>query len=370
MHIETEPQLDFKDVLIRPKRSFLSSRSEVSLIKEYKFRSGRYQWRGVPIAAANMDTVGTFSMARELAKSQCMTALHKHYEEDRLVEFFNKKESADEMDLLANNRHSMQHSLYSMGILDKDYEKFERVLSKVGTWRHGVKDEDNYGIKMVCIDVANGYMQSFVNFCRKFREAHPDLIVMAGNVVTGDIVEELIFSGVDIVKIGIGPGSACTTRRVAGVGRSQLSAIIETADAAHGLGGHIVSDGGCVVPADLAKAFGAGADFVMLGGMLSGHDESELEPYDRNGEKYVRFYGMSSAEAMEKHAGGVAVHRAAEGKSVEIKYRGGVSGSMSEILGGLRSACSYVGAKNLKELPKRTTFYKVSMQTNDAFGNF
>lgn len=368
MRIENELQLDFKDVLIRPKRSFLSSRSEVSLVKNYQFKWAKYKWTGVPIIAANMDTVGTISTAKVLAKHHCMTALHKHYTVEQLVDFFGPKSSEEDRKLLKENKHSMQHSFYSMGIVDKDLEKFEQVLSKVGYWRHDLPDEENYGIKMVCIDVANGYMQSFVDFCRKFREKHPDLIIMAGNVVTGDIVEELVFSGIDIIKVGIGPGSACTTRKVAGVGRSQLSAVIETADAAHGLKGQVCSDGGCTVPADLSKAFGAGADFVMLGGMLAGHEECELEAIEKNGEKFFKFYGMSSEEAMNKHSGGVAKHRAAEGKCVEIPNRGQIEDTIVSILGGIRSACTYVGAKNLKELPKRTTFYRVTMQTNDVFG--
>ena len=368
MKIETELQLDFKDVLIRPKRSTLTSRSEVSLIKEYKFRNAKYSWKGVPVIAANMDTVGTMSMARALAKHQCMTALHKHYTVEQLIEFFSKKTSPEEKELLKHNQHALQHSFYSMGIVQKDLDKFDEVLSKVGYWRHDLPDEENFGIKMVCIDVANGYMETFIDFCKKFRAAHPDVILLAGNVVTGDITEQLLLDGVDIVKVGIGPGSACTTRKVAGVGRSQLSAVIDTADAAHGLKGHIMSDGGCVVPADLSKAFGAGADFVMLGGMLAGHSESELTPIERDGKVYLRFYGMSSAEAMNKHSGGVAKHRAAEGKSIEMEHKGEVEQTISMILGGVRSACTYVGAKNLKELPKRTTFYRVTMQTNDVYG--
>jgi GMP reductase len=307
-------------------------------------------------------------MSKILANYHCMTALHKHYSIDQLIEFFGKKDSIEDKALLKANKHPMQHSFYSMGIVEKDLQKFEEVLSKVGYWRHDIPDEENFGIKMVCIDVANGYMQSFVDFCKKFRETHPDLIIMVGNVVTGDIVEELIFSGADIVKVGIGPGSACTTRKIAGVGRSQLSTVIDTSDAAHGLKGLVCSDGGCTVPADLSKAFGGGADFVMLGGMLAGHTESELEPLEKNGKKYLKFYGMSSEEAMEKYSGGVAKHRSAEGKCVEIEHRGEAEDTIVSVLGGIRSACTYVGAKNLKELPKRTTFYRVTMQTNDIFG--
>lgn len=370
MQIIDSIQLDFKDVLIEPKRSSLSSRSEVSLIREYSFGENKPSWKGVPIIAANMDTVGTMSMAKSLASFECMTALHKHYSIDELVQFFGKDDSDAGKELLTNNKHHLQHTFYSMGITKSDLAKFEAVLNKVGYWREGVADSDNYGVKMVCIDVANGYMQSFVDFCKDFSQKHPKIILMAGNVVTGNIVEELSFCGVDIVKVGIGPGSVCTTRKVAGVGRPQLSAIIDTSDSAHGLNKRVCGDGGCTVPADVSKAFGAGADFVMLGGMLAGHQESELKmEVNSKGENILKFYGMSSSEAMSKYSGGVAKYRASEGKVVEIPYRGYVEETIMDILGGVRSTCTYVGAKNLKELPKRTTFYRVSMQTNDVFGH-
>jgi GMP reductase len=192
---------------------------------------------------------------------------------------------------------------------------------------------------------------------------------MAGNVVTGEMTEELILSGADIVKVGIGPGSVCTTRKMTGVGYPQLSAIIDCADAAHGLEGLVCADGGCTVPGDLAKAFGAGADFVMLGGMLAGHDQSESEKIEINGETFLRFYGMSSDTAMKRHSGGVAEYRASEGKTVEIPYRGDIEGTLQDILGGIRSACTYTGAKRLKELSKRTTFVRVTQQINNVFGN-
>lgn len=364
MQIKQDLQLDFKDVLIEPKRSSLSSRSEVSLIKNYKFAHSEYEWKGVPIIAANMDTVGTMTMAKALAEYQCMTALHKYYSIEQLIDFFGKKTKKTDLELIEQNKHAIQHSFYSMGIVQKDIEKFEKVIENVGYW----DNKNQSGIKMVCVDVANGYMQSFVDFCANFRKKHPKIILMAGNVVTGNIVEELIFNGVDILKVGIGPGSACTTRKIAGVGRPQLSTIIDTVDAAHGLSGHICSDGGCTVPADLSKAFGANADFVMLGGMLAGHKESEMEPFEKDGKQFLKFYGMSSTEAMNKYSGGVAEYRASEGKVVEIPYRGEVQNTIQEILGGVRSACTYVGAKNLKELPKRTTFYRTTIQTNDIYG--
>ena len=241
-----------------------------------------------------------------------------------------------------------------MGISDKDLSKFDNVYTMVGNKQ-----------MRVCIDVANGYTQQFVDFIYKFRDRYPYVLLMAGNVVTPEMTEELILAGVDMVKVGIGPGSVCTTRKMTGIGYPQLSAVIECADAAHGLKGHIIADGGCSVPGDVVKAFAAGADFVMLGGMLAGHKEGG------NGiGGSVRFYGMSSNTAMDLHNGGVANYRASEGKTVEIPYRGPVAKSLNDIFGGLRSACTYVGAGELKELSKRTTFIRVTQQLNNSLNAY
>ena len=341
MHIDREPKLDFADVLIRPKRSALPSRAEVDIAREFKFKHSQHRYRGIPIIAANMDTVGTFEMARALTPFGLSVALHKHYDESELAAFFRTQEVKS-------------GAFYSMGITKNDLEKFERVRDRVGD-----------AIAYVCIDVANGYTEAFVRFVEKFRENHPKLTIMAGNVVTGEMTEELILSGADIVKVGIGPGSVCTTRNMTGVGYPQLSAVIECADAAHGLDGRICADGGCSAPGDIAKAFGGGADFVMLGGMLAGHEECAGEVVEQNGERYQRFYGMSSRTAMEKYAGGVADYRAAEGKEVLVKIRGPLTNTVQEILGGVRSACTYVGARTLKEFTKRTTFVRVSSRSGE-----
>lgn len=344
MHIEHDRKLDFRDVLIRPKRSALPSRAEVDVIRAFTFKHSGVRYRGVPVIAANMDTVGTFAMARALAPSRLSVALHKHYGVDELAAFFRKLKVKS-------------NAFYSMGITPADLDKFERVKRRAGA-----------AIQYVCIDVANGYTESFVKFVARFRERWPGLTIMAGNVVTGEMTEELILSGADIVKVGIGPGSVCTTRVMTGVGYPQLSAVIECADAAHGLEGRICADGGCTSPGDIAKAFGGGADFVMLGGMLAGHDECAGEVIEQGAERFMRFYGMSSRTAMDKYAGGVARYRASEGKEVLVPYRGAVADTLQDILGGLRSACTYVGARTLKELTKRTTFVCVGAESNEVFG--
>lgn len=338
MRIIEDVKLDFKDVLILPKRSSLNSRKEVSLKRYFKFRSGN-EWFGVPIIAANMDGVGTLDMDLQLAKMDLMVALTKHIKDTDLVDRF---------------KLHLNSSIYSMGISDADLNKFDNVYNVVGNRR-----------MRVCIDVANGYTQSFVEFIQKFRDRYPHVVLMAGNVVTPEMTEELILSGVDIVKVGIGPGSVCTTRKMTGIGYPQLSAIIECADAAHGLKGHIIADGGCTVPGDIVKAFAAGADFVMLGGMLAGHREGGASAFGTN-----QFYGMSSDTAMDLHNGGVAEYRSSEGKTVEIPYRGEVTPTIREILGGLRSACTYVGASELKELSKRTTFVRVTQQLNQSLSKY
>jgi GMP reductase len=348
MHIEESIKLDFKDVLIRPKRSNLTSRSQVDIQREFVFHHSRRKYHGIPVIAANMDTTGTMEMARALGGQGLSVALHKHYSEEELATFFR---SVPDSGLPAST------AFYSMGISKADFDKFAAVKERTGD-----------AIEYVCIDVANGYTETFINFVKKMRNAFPHVTIMAGNVVTGDITEELILAGADIVKVGIGPGSVCTTRKMTGVGYPQLSAVLECADAAHGLGGQICADGGCAVPGDLAKAFGAGADFVMLGGMLAGHDECAGDVIERDGKKLKRFYGMSSSVAMEKYAGGVAQYRASEGKEVLLEYRGPVAGTLQDILGGIRSACTYVGAHKLKELTKRTTFVRVTQQLNEVFG--
>lgn len=342
MRIEYDMKLDFKDVLIRPKRSILQSRSEVSLEREFRFRHAGVTWKGIPIIAANMDHTGTFSMAHALAEHGLMTALDKFIPIEEWKTFA-KQNPAD-----------IASCFISVGITEQDFEKLREILKVVP-------------VSMICLDVANGYTERFVKFLERLRNTYPDKIIMAGNVVTGEMVEELILSGADIVKIGIGPGSVCTTREKTGVGYPQLSAIIECADAAHGLSGHVCADGGCVTPGDVAKAFAAGADFIMLGGMLSGHDECFGDIIEKEGKRYKRFYGMSSTEAMERHHGSVALYRASEGRSVNVPYRGPVKNTVLDILGGVRSTCTYVGANRLKELSKRTTFIRVTKQLNEVF---
>jgi len=301
MRIEEDIKLDYSDVLFRPKRSTLHSRKDVELKRTYKFKYSNHEWSGIPIMTANMDGVGELEIAKSLSKFEMITTLTKQH------------------DIKIIKRCSYIKSIYphlalSTGTGDKDFKRIQEILK-------------NYSFfQFICIDVANGYSDHFSKFVKSVREQYPTKTIIAGNVVTADMTQELILSGADIVKVGIGPGSVCTTRIQTGVGYPQLSAVIECADAAHGLGAHIIADGGCTCPGDIAKAFGGGADFVMLGGMFAGHDEGKGKIVKKNGSKYVEFYGSSSDTANEKHYGGLLNYRSSEGKTVSVKYRGKVKG--------------------------------------------
>ena len=382
MRIDQDLKLDYKDVLIRPKRSTLKSRREVTLKRGFTFRNyepdfpdniKHEHYRGVPIMASNMDGVGTFEMADTLAEGSIFTCLVKTYSADELIDYFD-----------SNMPKRTENVAMSIGTSDDDWCKLE-IVSAI------VKDR----LKYLCMDIANGYSDHFAQHVRKVREAFPHLVIIAGNVVTGEMTEELILAGADIVKVGIGPGSVCTTRIQTGVGYPQLSAVIECADAAHGLGGHIIADGGCTCPGDVAKAFAGGADFVMLGGMLAGHDEGGgevIEKFYKTSEwvkdvmtvdkiersswsdkierkKFVAFYGMSSDAANTKHFGGLKDYRSSEGREVLVPYRGSVLDTVQDLLGGIRSTCTYAGAMKLKQLSKCTTFVRCTQQFNAVYAN-
>ena len=382
MRLEEDIKLDYKDVLIRPKRSTLKSRKQVKLLRGFTFRNyvpdfpeniDDVHCTGIPIMASNMDGVGTFEMADTLAKKSIFTCLVKTYSADELIEFFNTD------DYLRTN-----HVAMSIGTSDDDWCKLQSVIALA-----------DGNLKYVCMDIANGYSEHFAQHVKKVRDAFPHIVIIAGNVVTGEMTEELILNGADIIKVGIGPGSVCTTRIQTGVGYPQLSAVIECADAAHGLGGHIIADGGCTCPGDVAKAFAAGADFVMLGGMLAGHDEGGgevIEKFYKTGEwvkdvmtidtiertswsdkierkKFVAFYGMSSDAANTKHFGGLKDYRSSEGREILVPYRGEVAQTIQDLLGGIRSTCTYAGALKLKQLSKCTTFVRCTQQFNAVYAS-
>ncbi len=334
MRVNRDFKLDFDDVLIRPKRSTLSSRRLVDLNRKFTFRHSEDVWEGIPVIAANMDTTGTFEIADSLKKEKMLTAIHKFYSLD------------DWAKAIKSNQIELEHCAVTFGVEEAESaEEFFNFLKKNNLDKP----------KFICLDVANGYTELFLDLVKRIRENFNNPLI-AGNVVTGEMTEALILAGADIVKIGIGPGSVCTTRTVTGVGYPQLSAIIECADAAHGLRGHVISDGGCSTPGDVAKAFGAGADFVMLGGMFAGHEESGGELIEKDGKKYKQFYGMSSDTAMERYYGDIKNYRASEGETISLEYKGPIDKTVQQILGGLRSAATYVGAKDIKNLPKCTTF--------------
>ena len=347
MRIESDLKLDYKDVLLKPKRSKLTSRKDVDMEREFKFLNSGKEFTGIPIIASSMDGVGTFSMAKILQNYKMLTVLRKHYEPE---DWDNAVASGLDLSYVSictgTNRIWDEYA--------PDFLTLKVVLEKYPE------------IPFITIDVANGYHENFVDFVAQMREELPEQTIIAGNVITAEMTEELILRGADIVKCGIGPGSVCMTRLMTGVGIPQFSGIIECADAAHGVGGQVIADGGCVYPGDVAKAFGAGSDFVMLGGMLAGHEESEIDILDGK----MEFYGMSSDRAMEIHGARKDGYRGAEGKEIKIPYKGKVEDTMTEIIGGVRSACTYIGATKIKDMPKCATFVQVLQQENQVFNLF
>lgn len=372
--IINDTKLDFDDVLIKPKRSTLNSRSQVCIQREFKFRYSPRKLVAIPIVVANMDTVGTFAMAKSLAHHQAITCLHKHYSKQQYIDFY--KQDLVNKDLV----------FYSVGTSEKDIQQAIEVFGAL---------EHHQSYPNICLDVANGYTEQFVKTAYRLRQLFPQSIIMAGNVVTQEMTEELIIHGkVDIVKVGIGSGSVCTTRLKTGVGYPQLSAVMECADAAHGLGAHICSDGGCKCVGDVCKAFGGNSDFVMLGSMFAGCEECEGEweyeylcqlvdnnkevhsewwqPFDpgqswNKRKKTLKYYGMSSEQAMNKHHNGVAKYRTAEGKCVTVPYKGVAEEVLQDIYGGIRSACTYIGADKIKDFGKKTTFIMVNNTHNKIY---
>lgn len=347
MRIENEIKLDFSDVLIKPKRSTLTSRADVILEREYSFKYSPKKWSGIPIIAANMDATGTFSMAQALAPYKMVTALHKHY-------------SIDELETFLKEFNQPQRIAYTTGIRDEDFAKLKAVKER------GLEKYFDF----IILDVPNGYLERFSDAVQKTRESFLEHIIAAGNVVTNEITEQLILSGADIVKVGIGSGAVCTTRRKTGVGYPQLSAVIECADAAHGVKGLIISDGGAVYPSCIAKAFCGGADFLMTGSMLAGFEQSGGELVEINGKKFKQHIGSSSREALDKNYGGGGTHRASEGRNVLIPYKGDINPFILDVLGSLRSTGTYIGADKLKEFSKRATFIRVNNQLNHSLEKY
>lgn len=413
MKIVEDVKYDFQDVLLLPKRSKVNSRKDVVLDRGLVMKHSDRKYVGVPIIAANMDHTGTIEMANALKPFRIGIALHKFYDIDTLTSYFQQPDSN-------------QRTFYTLGTSSQDFDKFETFMQSMPTeFKEQVR---------VCVDIANGYSRQLIDTVNKIRSAYPQSIIMAGNVVTPDVTYDLLEAGADIVKVGIGSGSTCTTRRVTGVGYPQLSAVIECASAAHGVDGLICSDGGITCPGDMVKAFAAGADFVMGGGIFAGHTECSgevidgeidwanivtvtraIQSHETGANDYavirthgvtgdtqvheytkdwlgntvttredpipasfyanikdarMRFYGMSSSDAMTKHYGGKAEYRSAEGKTVEVPFKGPVRDTVEHYLGGIRSACAYVGAARLTYLSTHATFIKVNRQLNESLSSY
>jgi len=347
MRLDNEVKLDYKDVLLKPKRSTLSSRRDVEMTRSFTFRNSGETYECCPIIASNMDGVGTFSMAKVIQEYKMLTTITK----TTTIEQW-RKAVGEGIKLKYLSVCTGTGKLWDDNA--EDYTTMQEVLKSFPD------------VKFITVDVANGYHTNFSDFVGAVREEYPDKTIIAGNVVTAEMTEELIIQGADVVKVGIGPGSVCTTRTMAGVGVPQFSAVVECADAANGVGGHIVADGGCNMPGDIAKAFGGGAHFVMLGGMLAGHNESEVERKDGKRE----FYGMSSDRAREVHGKRKDGYRGNEGRAVILPDRGAVKETIEDILGGVRSSCTYIGARRLKDIPKCASFVRCNQSLNTVFETY
>ena len=344
MRIEVDIKLDYSDVLLRPKRSTLTSRKDVCLERTFKFYHSPKTWTGVPIMTANMASSGTFEIAKTLSPHKIITTFHKYYTVDEYKGFFKDFNNPD-------------YIAYTIGIRDEDLNKL-----------YEMKEHDLLNnFSFICIDVPNGYLERFLEKIKEVRNICPDHIIIAGNVVTNEIAEEIILNGADIVKIGIGQGNLCTTRRMTGVGYPQLSAVIECADAVHGISngegnGLVIADGGIVYPSDVGKAFCAGGDFAMMGSLFSGYEQSGGKIIEKNGEKFKEVFGSSSNKAMEEFYGKKESHRASEGRYALIPYKGDINIFLQDLFGALRSTGTYIGARSIKEFSKRTTFIRVNSQ--------
>ena len=347
MRINTQPKLNFDDVLLEPKRSTLSSRKDVDMTRKFTFRNSGKVVNFLPIFASNMDGVGTFSMAKALQQHKMMTVITKSTTPEQWKEAVGSGVRLQSVSVCTGTNKMWDDDA-------QDYKYMQEILQSFPD------------IKFITVDVANAYHENFVDFIKRVRDEYPDKVIIAGNVVTPEMTEELIINGADGVKIGIGPGSVCTTRTMTGVGVPQFSAILDCADAANGVDGHIMADGGCVYPGDIAKAFGGGAHMVMIGGMLAGHDESEKPVVDGN----VEFYGMSSDRAREVHGKRKDGYRGNEGRFIQLPYRGPVEHTIEDILGGVRSACTYIGARRLKDMPKCASFVTVHNNINRVYERY
>ena len=347
MRIDNTPKLNFDDVLLKPKRSTLTSRKDVDMTRKFEFRNSKKVMNFTPIFASNMDGVGTFSMAKVLQDYKMMTVITKTTTPEQWKEAVGSGLRLQSVSVCTGTNKVFDDNA-------RDYKNMQEVLKMFPD------------IKMITIDVANAYHQNMVGFVEKVRKEYPEKVIVAGNVVTPEMVEELIINGADVVKIGIGPGSVCTTRTMTGVGVPQFSAIVECADAANGVGGHIMADGGCVHPGDISKALGGGAHMVMVGGMLAGHDESEQEIKDGK----IEFYGMSSDRAREIHGKRKDGYRGNEGRLISLPYRGPVANTVENILGGVRSACTYIGARRLKDMAKCASFVTTNNVINKVYEHY
>ena len=364
--ILSEVYLDYSDILIRPKMGInLNSRKDVNLQRLFKFKHGQTR-TGLGVFNANMATVGNFVIAKKLLLKGMFATIHKHYTMDEIGGFIT---SARQENIPLDNL------FITIGLknIDDEIQKLKDLESKYD-WKSP---------RNICIDAPNFYIQKALDVLSRVRADFPDAVIMAGNIASGDICLKLL-DYADIIKCGIGSGSACLTRKQTGCGTPMVSLILECADIAHSVGGHICADGGIVDVGDICKALCLNADFVMAGGMFAGTDEAEGDVIEKHYEtseiidgkpviqtKYFKqYYGMSSEYANNKFAGGMGNYKTSEGRELLIPYTGALDKILQDITGGIASCCTYIGATSVKHLSKCATIIQVHNQLNKVFEKY
>ena len=361
-----ETYLDYSDILIRPKIGInLNSRKDVNLQRVFKFKHGQTR-TGLGVFNANMATVGNFAVAAKLLERGMFATIHKHYGIDEIGGFL-KSCGAEKI--------ALDNLFITIGLKNSDTEiqKLKDLKSRYG-WT---------AARNICIDAPNFYIPNALDVLKRVRHEFPDAVIMAGNIASGDICLKLL-DYADIIKCGIGSGSACLTRRQTGCGTPMVSLILECADIAHSVNGHICADGGIVDVGDICKALCLNADFVMAGGMFAGTDEAEGEQQEKHFEtneivdgvrviqtKYFKaYYGMSSEYANNKFAGGMSNYKTSEGRELLIPYTGPIDKILQDIAGGIASCCTYIGASSVKHMSKCATIIQVHNQLNKVFEKY
>ena len=329
--------LTFDDVLMLPRYSNVlpvNTNISLSLTKKILLK--------VPFLSSAMDTVTESNMSIAMAKSGGIGVIHRNL---KIKDQSNEVKKVKIRNLLAGA---------AIGTNENDLERARSLLHN--------------GVDLIVIDTAHGHSEKVLKILSKLKKININIPICVGNIATGEAAKALYNSGADIIKVGIGPGSICTTRMVAGIGVPQISAIIEVKKALNKKKIKIISDGGIKFSGDIAKALAAGADAIMMGSIFAGTDESPGKKFRVKGKIYKQYRGMGSIGAMSSGSANRYFQKnfkdkskfVPEGVEGRVEYKGSVSKIIYQLQGGLRSSMGYIGAKNLSEIKKRAKFVKIT----------